>query len=971
MNIGIAMPLMYPVKHVFRNWKLFTALLIGVTLAATFCAAIGVKANLSAEEALDKQISNVLTDIQFTADFNRTNLGLAYRNISDINGVELVDMVAHFNTPLSLPSDNYSKPIYTQLTCFPNASRIYDEWENKPVGGIPENYTYLIAGTNLANRVKVGDNITVAVDFPTPKYYNTTTMMVNLTVAGFAILTNEGYSFVQNSGGGIYTLTDTGGRVFVTPPQISSGSFTSWRGDLMIISWENTLEKLWTGALESSTINVAFAVNVDRQNLISPWNTQASIQNIDTIADKIENEVMGNYLIRSSAPRTMLSGALYSFDATFQYTLLNFIFISIPIFFVAWYLGSTVSDVSFNIRRREIGLLSTKGLSSGQIQRMFLSEAVVIGLIGGLLGVVGGLILNQYYAGTVDLNNLFASRMFSPSIMIVTIIFGVILSLASVFWSSRKASRMPAVEALRDYVPMENKSRFRILAWIALIFGTYKMVVFALGLNIPFMMSQLNYARGDIFINIGSTVLLYFDLAMTYFGPFLFFWGLTKLLIRDSTKFQTVATKISSVMGDLGALAAKNVRRNPARLAAVAFLIAFIIGYSVEVTGNIASQQDLTVRRVQADVGAEVTATIANASDAEIIFTNMMANVSGIQNATIERSTSARLSEKYNTIQIRTIDVDTWGAAAYYEPGWFSGSSIDQMLKEMKANNNTIILDRAVAKQYNLQLYDEVGINFNSCPRKLRIIGFFGPEPPESQSTVIINGIPQKVQSSSFYSQYYSYVPRDLLNMTYGSEIYTLENFGTQVLIKLAQEANGTDVANQIRDLAPNDFYTVNSFNEQWRLSEERGNLSTYGNIQVLDIQGLGLVFAVISASVGTALIAIVSLKERSREATLMSVRGLSYRQLVWMFLTESMAIITFAVILGLTVGVIIVYGNVTSANATLSSYNLVTQRLIYPADALATIGTYVGLIYVSTIGAILVMTSQYVTKLEKMVRAR
>ena len=148
-------------------------------------------------------------------------------------------------------------------------------------------------------------------------------------------------------------------------------------------------------------------------------------------------------------------------------------------------------------------------------------------------------------------------------------------------------------------------------------------------------------------------------------------------------------------------------------------------------------------------------------------------------------------------------------------------------------------------------------------------------------------------------------------------------------------------------------------------------NIATFSNQQILDIQGLGLVFAVLSASVGTALIAIVSLKERSREATLMSVRGLSYRQLVWMFLTESMAIITFAVILGVVVGVIIVYGTVASANASLYIVQLVTQRLIFPANAIATIGTYIALIYASTIGAILVMTSQYVTKLEKMVRSR
>ena len=88
------------------------------------------------------------------------------------------------------------------------------------------------------------------------------------------------------------------------------------------------------------------------------------------------------------------------------------------------------------------------------------------------------------------------------------------------------------------------------------------------------------------------------------------------------------------------------------------------------------------------------------------------------------------------------------------------------------------------------------------------------------------------------------------------------------------------------------------------------------------------------------------------------------------MFLVESMAIITFAVILGVIVGIIIVYGNVTASSA----YNyqpLITQRLVFPANVVATVGTYIALIYASTIGAVIVMSSQYVTKLEKMVRAR
>ena len=52
---------------------------------------------------------------------------------------------------------------------------------------IGENQTYVLAGTPLAAQVKVGDNITTEMMFPTPKQDNWTTVYTNLTVAGFAI----------------------------------------------------------------------------------------------------------------------------------------------------------------------------------------------------------------------------------------------------------------------------------------------------------------------------------------------------------------------------------------------------------------------------------------------------------------------------------------------------------------------------------------------------------------------------------------------------------------------------------------------------------------------------------------------------------------------------------------------------------------------------------------------------------------
>ncbi len=206
-------------------------------------------------------------------------------------------------------------------------------------------------------------------------------------------------------------------------------------------------------------------------------------------------------------------------------------------------------------------------------------------------------------------------------------------------------------------------------------------------------------------------------------------------------------------------------------------------------------------------VGADVTVSIVNASKAQVILDDIVGNVSGIRNATIERTMNAPLTggNSYNQMQIRTIDPDTWATSAYYEQGWFTGASVDQMMKELKASNNTIIIDRTLAKQLNLKLYDEVGIDFNSCPRKLRIIGFFGPEPSDNSANIVINsgGGGTFIPPINVYSQYYSYVPANLFNMSQYSGIYTVESFQTRYLISLNPGVNGTEVANQIRSRRP------------------------------------------------------------------------------------------------------------------------------------------------------------------------
>ncbi len=945
---------MYPVKRVFRNWKLFTALLIGIALAATFFACIDVKANLAAQQSLNQQLKTVNPDIEFSANLNLTEVSQAQGNISSIQGVSSVDVVYVFSEPAKDTSSNYTT--YPQIVCFPETSPIYNDWTNKPAY-IGANQTYLIAGTPLAAHASIGDNITTEMMFPTPKQDNWTTIYINFTVAGFADVTSAGYQLMS---GNNYLISQ------YSPP--SSVQTYEYPSDMMIIGWNSTLLQFWSG-MANRTVDTSFLVNVDSNKIISPWNVLGSIANVNTIVSDIQNKVLSIYQTNSYVNANNLDYELEQFNSSFGNTLTQFILFSIPIFFVSVYLGSTLSDVSFNLRRREIGLLSTKGLSSGQIQRMFLGEALIIGLVGGVAGVIGGLALNQVFTGGLNLNTLFNPQTLSPYTMVFTVVFGMVLALVSVFFSARRASKMPTVESLRYYMPSSATAYRKRLPWVAAIIGTYEVIVLVFGINIVSLISSTN--SGEYFTAILIQILTLVNVVLTYIGPVLFVWGVTKLLIQNTPVFQKTITTLSRVMGDFGALAAKNIGRNPARIAAIAFLISFIIAYGVSVNGQIASQQDYLVRQVKSNVGADISIGVMNATKANQVLSYILGNVSGIQSSTMQ----CQLSQTYADTVIRTIDPSSWLNTSYYESDWFTGASMQQAFTAMENNNMTIILEQRVAEEYNLKVGDTIAIDFASGARTLTIVGLFGPKVPSSQIQPLSGGITISETGPGIFQTYssnlvlWSYVPRNLFNMSSPfSDAYKDESFDTTILLKLDPGVNGTAVAEKIRSLNL-EIYGVTSFAEQWQQSQNSNDQTTFYTLQVLDFQSLGIAFAVLSASVGMVLIAVVSLSERSREVTLMSVRGLSYGQLIWMLLAENLAVITFAVLLGLGVGLIIDYGTITSANA--GVIQLVLPHFVYSTHTLETVAWYVGLIYASTIGAILVMSTRYVTKLERMVRTR
>jgi len=135
---------------------------------------------------------------------------------------------------------------------------------------------------------------------------------------------------------------------------------------------------------------------------------------------------------------------------------------------------------------------------------MFFAEALLIGLLGGAIGLIGGLMLNQVFAG-FNIETLFNPQFLSPYTMIFTVAFGVVLSFLSVFFSARRAARIPTVDALKEYTPLEaEKPHRKRLPWIAFILGTYKIIVFILGVNMSAIFNGASFLGGNFVVTLSS-----------------------------------------------------------------------------------------------------------------------------------------------------------------------------------------------------------------------------------------------------------------------------------------------------------------------------------------------------------------------------------------------------------------------------------------------------------------------------------
>lgn len=195
--------------------------------------------------------------------------------------------------------------------------------------------------------------------------------------------------------------------------------------------------------------------------------------------------------------------------------------------------------ISVMERKKEFGLLSSIGATKKQLAHTVFFEAVVVGVIGIIFGILGAyigigcvvLVINNLISDMLDYKLYLVTN---PLFIIIPVIFMIVVIGVSAFIPSRKASKVSPIEAIRQNDDIKiNKKKIRTSKLALKLFGIegeialknikrnkkkYRVTIVSLFISIVLFISFSSYMNYTL--NTASSVMgeVPYDYQISYFG---------------------------------------------------------------------------------------------------------------------------------------------------------------------------------------------------------------------------------------------------------------------------------------------------------------------------------------------------------------------------------------------------------------------------------------------------------------------
>ncbi|MEN8655595.1 FtsX-like permease family protein [Streptomyces sp. 21So2-11] len=573
-----------------------------------------------------------------------------------------------------------------------------------------------------------------------------------------------------------------------------------------------------------------------------------------------------------------------------KYAMLGFAGIA---FLVGIFLIVNTFSMLVTQRTREIGLMRALGSSRKQINRSVLVEALLLGIVGSILGIGAGVGLA---VGLMKLMGSLGMELSTKDLTVawttpaIGLALGIIVTVVAAYVPARRAGTVSPMAALRDVgTPVDGRAG-RIRAALGLLLT-------GAGGALLYLTTQADKAsEGSLFLGGGVVLTL---IGFIVIGPLL-----AGVVVR------ALGAVVLRMFGPVGRMAERNALRNPRRTGATgaALMIGLALVACLSVVGSsmVASATDELDKSVGADFIVQAKTPQPIVPDAE----KALRAAPGIEHVTNYKSVKAKLTSPDGKVEEEEL------AAA--DPTYAEDLRRETVGGELTAayGKDAMSVGDDYAKQHGIKVGDEMTVAFTGGKSaKLRIAAITSDDVNVDKGAMYTN-----------ITTVAKYLPAEKMPKN-------------QIMFAKAVDGKEKAAYAGLKDaLSKYPQYLVqNQTDFKQDLKDQIGQLL---NI-VYGLLGLAIVVAILGV-VNTLALSVV---ERTREIGLMRAIGLSRRQLRRMIRLESVVIALFGALLGLGLGM----GWGTSAQKLLALEGLGILEIPWPTI----IGVFVASAFVGLFAAL------------------
>ncbi len=919
--LGILSSLRYSFETVLRNRKRSLFAAIGIALALALVSGSLVAVDSSAYGLLRSAINQVEVDILaspsdyygYSGSSSQVDLARIDQATTAIEGVQNVEEVSPmailegwqnstFDEKRGNSYNYYGNSL--NLAFLPsNASRLLKSLHI--TGGMPSAGT--LAVPQLVSDVlglDIGDNFTMTL-IKHGGYYNYSNGSSPIWVANYT------YFNLTLPISAIWTQKRTSGESWWTS---DADERSVWLGDrwgsmpivLSLSSYSGLINKTMEDTAHQNGYppRVYYNIWIDREAVIDLADVEGSVQDLEFIQHRI-SMVGNNYGFTAEA-----SPLLYQIQDIYpnlQMQKLLFTALSLPVVALGVYLSVVGIDLGVTSRRREVGMLKSRGASNRQVFGGLLLEALILGALAALIGLAMGLLVSRFLVGVAaDMSTIEGAEAYvtdfriSGSTIELAIIFGVVLMLLSSYGPFKRVSKTDVAEALHQYSHATASVKYKARADI-LFLCLSGISIF----SILFGYDWVNNQDWSWITRLIFALLLVVGIAIFPLMPFLLSLGVIRLMTRGSRKlYSKLTVLVKPWTGELHELVNRNIVRNPKRASNLAVIIALALAFglfiSVTMESTIAYQKETVKVTVGSDVRLEGSIRGPRPPSDSLEAINGVASATTFGRVTVFESFPNGVYYGWGGPGA-LLDAEEYAEVVNPSDFYFIDSGKD-MLRELALLPDSVIVTKDFADANYLLAGDSIYVRLEEEQTIMPIDGDWNSSQQkmwEGSLTVlgIVKGLPGLENYPFFLNQEtITWIPQ--VNLT---QIATTAG----AFIDAKSGANVASIVASSLELATRWNWSANA----QTLQEQLGQLETdvaYGTLKSYLYTEYAMAIAIMSVGVG--LIIFVAVNDRQQELACIMARGASGGQMRKILMGESMSLMALGLIVGASVGLLTSY---------------------------------------------------------------